>query len=167
MNKVKIITDACSDISKEWREKYDIDYAPLTLVWNDKEVPATCDWDHYSAKEFYDAMRAGAKIKSNQASVSTFEELYNKYLDECYDIVYVGCSSALSGTYSVGATVAKSIMENREGAKIFTVDGKIASGGLAIMAVEAAKKSGGRLFRRGYRGIRARDEQARFSGRLG
>ena len=139
MNKVKIITDACSDISKEWREKYDIDYVPLTLIWNDKEVLATCDWDNFTAKEYYDALRAGARIKSNQTSALEFEHIYNKYLDEGYDIVYIGCSSWISGTYSVGTTVAKNIMEKRAGAKILTVDAKVSCGGQALIVVEAAK----------------------------
>lgn len=139
MSKIKIITDACSDIPNEWREKYDIDVAPLSLIWNGEEVPATTDWTNYSAKEFYDAVRAGASIKSNQVSVQVFDELYNKYLDEGCDIIYIGCSSALSGSFSVGATVAKTIMEAREGAKIFAIDPKVAGGGEAMLAVKAAE----------------------------
>ncbi len=139
MSKIKIITDACSDIPKEWREKYDIDCAKLSLIWDGKEVPATTDWDNYSAKEFYDAVRAGANIKSNQVTAQEFEGLFNKYLDEGKDIIYIGCSSALSGSYSMGATTAKKIMEEREGAKIFAIDPKVAAGGEAMLAVEASK----------------------------
>ena len=32
MNKVKIITDSCSDLSGELLTKYDIDYAKMTTV---------------------------------------------------------------------------------------------------------------------------------------
>lgn len=139
MAKVKIITDACSDISKEWRDKYDIECAPLTLLWGTEEKIANCDWDVYTAKELYDAMRSGVKIKSNQVSITTFENIFNKYLDEGCDIVYIGCSSALSGSVTTGAAVAKKISETRPDAKIFCVDPKISCGGEAMVAVEAAK----------------------------
>jgi len=139
MGKVKIITDACSDITKEWRDKYDIDCAPLSLLWDGREVPATTDWDSFGAKEFYDAVRGGASIKSNQVTAKTFEDMFEKYLDEGRSIVYVGCSSALSGSFSVGATVAKQITERRPDAEIYCVDPKIASGGEAMLAVKAAE----------------------------
>ncbi len=139
MSSIKIITDACSDIPKEWREKYDIDVAPLSLIWDGREVPATTDWESYSAKEFYDAVRAGASIKSNQVQAGVFEELYNKYLDEGKAVIYVACSSALSGSYSVGATVAQKIKEERGGAEIYCIDPKVASGGEAMLAVKAAE----------------------------
>lgn len=139
MAKVKIITDACSDITKEWRDKYDIECAPLSLLWGEQEKIANCDWDVYTAKELYDAMRSGIKIKSNQVSITTFEELFNKYLDEGCDIVYVGCSSALSGSVTTGAAVAKKIIEEKPEAKIFCIDPKVSCGGEALVAVEAAK----------------------------
>ncbi len=139
MNKVKVITDACSDIPKEWREKYDIDCAPLSLLWDGKEVPATTDWDTHTAKEFYDAVRAGASIKSNQVAAKVFEDMFEKYLDEGRSIIYVGCSSALSGSYSVGATVAKNIKERRPDAEIYCIDPKVASGGEAMLAVKASE----------------------------
>ncbi len=139
MNKVKIITDGCSDICKAWRDEYGIDYAPLTVLWNGEEKPVSCDWDTYSPKEFYDALRAGATIKSNQVSVIEFSNIFNKYLDEGYDIVYVGCTSALSGTVLTGTTVANSVMEERPGSKIICVDPPISCGGEALLAVEAAK----------------------------
>ncbi len=139
MNKIKIITDGCSDMKKEWREKYDIDYVPLTLIWDGKERVASADWDDFGVKELYDAIRAGVSVKSNQVSVKAFEEIFNKYLDEGYDIVYVGCTSALSGTVTTGMSVAKSIMEKREGAKIIVIDPPISCGGEALLAIEASK----------------------------
>lgn len=140
MKRIKVLVDACADIPKAWRDEYDIDYACLSLIWEGKgEVPADCDWQFYSPKEFYDAVRAATPIKSNQVTAEEFERLYTKYLDEGCDIIYIGCSSALSGSYSMGATTAKRMMEQRPGSKIFCIDPKVASGGQAMLAVSAAK----------------------------
>lgn len=139
MNKVKIITDGCSDIPKYIREQYDIDYVKLSLIWNGEEKPASCDWDVYTAKEFYDAMRAGATIKSNQVAITAFEEIFNKYLDEGMDILYIGCTSALSGSVSTGRVIAKRICELRPEANITVIDPPIACGGETLLAIEAAK----------------------------
>ena len=74
--RVQIVTDGCSDIPDEWRTRYGIDYVPLTVMWNGEEKPATCEWADYSPKEFYDALRAGAVIKSNQVTREAFRNLF-------------------------------------------------------------------------------------------
>lgn len=139
MNKVKILTDSCADMGKELRDKYDVDYLKMTVLWGGEEKLASCDWDIYTPKEFYDAMRGGLRITTQQVSQVEFETVFNKYLDEGYDIVYIACSSALSSSYAVGCRVANDIMEKREGAKIICVDPKNACGGEALIVIDAAK----------------------------
>lgn len=139
MNKVKIITDSCSDISKDLREKYDIDYARMTLNWGDEEKYASLDWDLYSVKELYDAIRSGIRITTNQVTVAEYERVFGMYLEQGYDIVYVACSSALSGSISVARIVADRFAEKYPNNKILCVDPKNACMGEAIIAIEAAK----------------------------
>lgn len=139
MEKIQIVTDACSDIPAEWKDKHGIIVAPLSLIWDGKEVPATTDWESYTPKEFYDAVRGGASIKSNQVCASVFEDIFNKCADEGRAAIYVGCSSALSGSFSVGATVAEKIKRERPECEIYCIDAKIAAGGEAMLAVKAAE----------------------------
>ncbi len=51
MRPVKIVTDSCSDMPRDLRRKYDIDYMKMNTVRNGKETPASIDWEYYSAKE--------------------------------------------------------------------------------------------------------------------
>lgn len=139
MNKVKILTDSCADMDKELRDKYDVDYLKMTILWGAEEKPASCDWDYYTPKELYDAMRGGLRITTQQVSQTEFETVFNKYLDDGYDIVYIACSSALSSSYSTGCRIANEIMEKREGAKIFCVDPKNSCLGEALVVMDAAK----------------------------
>ncbi len=139
MNKVKIITDSCSDMDKDLRGQYDIDYVRMSVNWSGEEKPASTDWDIYTVKEFYDAMRSGIRITTNQVAVSEFENVFGKYLDDGYDIVYVACSSALSGSYNVGQVVAKNLEEKYSGHKIVCVDPKNSCGGELLVALKAAE----------------------------
>ena len=40
MKKYVIVTDSCSDLEKELREKYDIDYIPMHITSGDEEYLA-------------------------------------------------------------------------------------------------------------------------------
>ena len=139
MNKVKIITDSCADMDKAMREKYDIDYARMSIMWSGEEKYASTDWDLYTVKEFYDAMRSGIRITTMQVSAQEFERVFTMYLEQGYDIVYVACSSALSGSYNMGQVVAKQLAEKYPDRKILCVDPKNSCGGEAIVTIEAAK----------------------------
>ena len=139
MNKVKVITDSCADPCKELRERFDIDYALMSLVWDGKEVPASCDEDIFTFKELYDAMRNGKRIITQQVSDPEFERVFGKYLEQGYDIVYVACSTALSGSYNLGIQVGKRLMEKYPNQKIVCIDPKNSVGGEMLVAIEAAK----------------------------
>ncbi len=138
MRKIKVITDSCSEIPKEWREKYDIDYAFMSIIWNGKEYKADVDWTEFSPKDFYNALRNHENIITSQVSIPEFERIFNKYADDC-DIVYVACSSALSASVNYAMKVAEGIMEQHPGCKIRCVDTKMGVGGIALIAVEVAK----------------------------
>ena len=141
MNKVKVITDSCADLGKELRDKYDIDYARMNIVWDGKEKQASCDWDLYTVKELYDAMRGGARITTTQVPDAEFERIFPLYLEQGYDIVYVSCSSALSGSYNRGQVVAKNLADKYPNQKVLCVDPKNSCCGEALVVIEAAKKA--------------------------
>lgn len=141
MNKVKVITDSCADMNKELREKYDVDYARMSVSWDGKDIAASTDWDLYSVKDFYNAMRGGTRIITNQVPQGEFVRVFELYLEQGYDIVYIACSSALSGSYNLSRNVAKTLEEKYLDRKIICVDPKTSCGGEMITTVEAAKKA--------------------------
>lgn len=139
MRKIKVITDSCADMDKEIRDKYGIDYVRMLLNWGNEERFALCDWDVYTVKDLYDALRGGVRISTNQVTAQEFEEVFGKWVAEGYDIVYVACSTGLSGTFGVAQAVAKSIMEAHPECKIACVDTLTSCAGEAITAIEAVK----------------------------
>lgn len=143
MNKWVIVTDSCSDLSKEYREKYGIDYAKLSYSFDGRQVVADLDWPEISAPEFYDIIRNGTRIISSQATTVIYVELFEKYAKEGYDILYIGCSSALSGSV-VQSYLARDEVIAKYGNKIICIDALISSHGQALLCVVAAElKEGG------------------------
>ena len=62
INKVKIITDSCSDLTGELLERYDIDYAQMNTIRDGKETKASLLWEYYTPQELYNAIRNGERI---------------------------------------------------------------------------------------------------------
>ncbi len=139
MRKVKIITDSCADLTAEQLERYNIDYAKMTTVYEGKESPAKLTWTAEEVHEFYNIMRDGKRITTAQVSVEEFTRVFEIYLALDMDILYIGCSSKQSGSVNTGFVVAKKLMEQHEGSKIVCIDSLNASIGIGMLAIEAAK----------------------------
>lgn len=143
MNKWVIVTDSCSDLSKEYREKYGIDYAKMSYSFDGRQIEADLDWSEISAPEFYDIIRNGTRIISSQATTVTYVNLFEKYAKKGYDILYIGCSSALSGSVIQSYPARDEVMA-KYGNKIICIDSLISSHGLALLCVVASElKEGG------------------------
>ena len=136
---VQILTDSCSDMPKEIREKYDIDYVKMNTVYEGKETPASLDFEYYTPKELYDTMRNGGRVTTTQVPVSEFERAFGKYLAEGKDIVYIGCALKQSSSVNTGSVVAKKLLENHPEAKIHCIDALNACFGEALVAMRAAE----------------------------
>lgn len=139
LNKIKIITDSCSDLTKEMREKYDIDYVKMNTVISGKEQPASLDWEYYSPKEFYDIMRNGERITTTQVPEKEFEEKFTYWLEAGYDIIYIGCSLALSGSVNMGEITAKRLREKYPDSQIYCINSLNACSGEGLLSIRAAK----------------------------
>lgn len=139
MCKVKIITDSCADLGGELLEKYNIDYAKMSIVEDGKQTPALLTWSEAEAHGLYEKMRAGKRITTAQASVEEFQTIFRRYLDENCDIVYIGCSTKQSGSVNTGRVTARKLLAGHPDRQIFCIDSLNATIGEGMLAVEAAK----------------------------
>ena len=138
MNKVKIITDSCADISGEILEKYNIDYAKMSTVLDGKTTPASLTWEYYTPHELYEIIRKGQRVTTTQVPVDEFQRVFEKYLGEGYDIVYIGCSLKLSGSVNTARVVAGKLAESFPNQTVFCIDAKNSSAGEGMLAIYAA-----------------------------
>ena len=139
MRKVKIVTDSCADLNAEQLQKYDIAFARMSTSCDGVECVASLTWTESEAHEHYDKMRDGKRILTAQVSAAEFGRIFEEYVKQDMDIVYIGCSSKQSGSVNTGYVTAKRLMAEYEGSTIICIDSLNASMGEGMLAIEAAK----------------------------
>ena len=139
MNKVKIITDSCADLSGDQLEQYDIDYVKMSTMKDGRESPALLTWTDAEAHELYEDIRSGKRITTAQVSVEEFSKVFTQYLDDGDDLVYIACSSKQSGSVNTGHITAQKLLTDYPGSRVFCIDSLNATIGEGMLAIEAAK----------------------------
>ncbi len=140
MSKFAIFIDSTGDLPLDLRKQYDIDYCPMMLNIDGKDVIASLDYDQgYSPKELYDIMRNGTRVFTSQVPNQTFLDKFEPVLKEGIDILYIGCSSALSASVAAAELLAKNHLRPAyPERKIVCFDSKIACYGQGEMAIYAS-----------------------------
>ncbi len=134
----KLLTDSNIDISKHMADSIGIDVASMifTLDGEDYRDNFGVDMD---AHAFYEKVRAGAMPTTTLINTERFQHFFRPYLEHGVDIVYVGFSSALSGTCQSAMQAAEELREEFPERKIFVVDSLCASMGQGLLVYQAAK----------------------------
>lgn len=141
MNNTVIITDSTSDLNGELRKHYGIDYCQMELSDGEHTYAASLDWEAWTPHEFYDSMRKGVQYQTTQVSTRCYQEVFSRYLQEGRDVVYIGCSSALSGSVAAAQLVAKELRSRFRGRQVFVIDSLLSGMGQGLMVIEAAKQA--------------------------
>lgn len=139
MRPVQILTDSCSDMPKDLRDKYSIDYCHMRTVYQGKETDASLDWEYYTPKELYDTIRKGNRVLTTQVPTEEFNRVFTKYLEQGMDIVYIGCSLKQSSSVNTGTMEARKLSEKYPEAQIFCIDAMNACMGEGLLAMRAAE----------------------------
>lgn len=138
-----IVVDSCSDLNKELRKANNIEYVKMNIVKKlkdgDVELPASLDWDLYTNKELNDWQRNGMQLKTTQVLTEEFLNVFTRILEDGKDVLYIACSSALSGSYNSSLTIKEELLEKYKDAKIICVDTLNSCLGQGSMALDAAK----------------------------
>lgn len=94
MSKLKIITDSNAGISLKEAKELGLEVVPMPFTINGEEyfedISITKD-------EFFKFLENNADVSTSQPSEYSLEELWEKYLEEYEEIVYIPMSSGLSG----------------------------------------------------------------------
>ena len=140
---IKLITDSACDLSIDYIRKNDIEVASLMFNLNGEFISDDLG-QTLSHEDFYKAVREGAMPSTTQVNVGTFYDLFNRYASKGETILYIGISSALSGTVSSAITARNMVLEEQPDAKIYVVDSlsvSVGEGALVYKAVEMIKNN--------------------------
>lgn len=140
MAEYTIITDSSCDLPDSVASELELKVVPLSLTMEGKQYLNTTDERGIPDKELYARLRAGAMAKTSAANASSFVAAMEPELQAGRDVLYIGFSSALSATCSVGANVGRELMERYPERKVYTVDSLCASLGQGLFVYLLAQK---------------------------
>lgn len=142
MHNFVIITDMASDMTRDLRERFGVeDYVHGVLVFPDGHSELSdLDWGNITPEEYYGSMKDKKALYSTSLpSPQEFGELFERYLKQGRDVLFVSIASGLSGTYSVSCTVAGELREKYPERKIRCVDSLRYCGAEALLLTKASE----------------------------
>lgn len=139
MRKFAIVTDTACDLEKPFRDKYDVKVLPMHLIIEGKDVLADLEWAPYTAKEYYDMLRNGAKITTAQVSNVDFKNTFTSLVKDGYDVIYIACSSGLSAGVKASVVVKDEVLKEYPEAKIYCIDSLRSCSALGILILTACE----------------------------
>ena len=140
MAEYTIITDSSCDLPDNVAAELELKVVPLSLTMEGKQYLNTTDERGIPDQELYARLRAGAMAKTSAANAGSFVAVMEPELQAGRDVLYIGFSSALSATCSVGANVGRELMERYPERKVYTVDSLCASLGQGLFVYLLAQK---------------------------
>ncbi len=134
-----IYTDGCSNLPGRLLQGLDIRVLPFHYMVDGQSMTYDGDVDSFDARSYYDSLRAGSVVTTTLLNAATFTEHFRQALEEGLDVLYVGMSSGVSGTYQAACMAAGELMEEFKERTVKTVDSLGASLGVGLLACLGAE----------------------------
>ena len=139
----KIIADSCCDLPLDFIKNNDIEIINLMINMDGKDYLDDMG-ETFDRDAFFEALKNGAMATSSQVNIGTFLEVFKKYVEKGQPVLFLGLSSALSGSYNNAVTAVEMLKEEYDQVNITIVDSKAACLGEGLLVFEAVnlKKEG-------------------------
>lgn len=137
----ELVTDSCCNLAEETIDRYGLHVLPLTFMADGEDTvyQSYLKGEKTDLSQFYKMMRDGKVFRTSLPNLSNTETLFRSLLDTGRDILYLGFSSGLSGTYEATELLAKQLRGEYPDRKIYTVDTLAASGGQGLLVWHACQ----------------------------
>lgn len=134
-----LLIDTCSDLPAEVAEGFGVEVLnfPYTIGGTEHVDDFGRTQTH---AEFYAAMRAGEHPTTIQVPRHAFIEVFTKYAEAGEPLLYLGFSSALSGTFDLAWLARNEVLAQYPDAEIRLVDTKAAAVAEGLLVYEAARR---------------------------
>lgn len=134
----QIVTDTSANLPVSIVNQNDITVIPFPYFVNGARH--TClDTEGFDAKTFYGAMREGADVTTSQINPQHYMDVMRPILNQGLDILFVGMSSGISGSYHCAEIAAEELGPDFPERKIRLVDTLGASLGEGLLVLRAVK----------------------------
>ncbi len=127
-----IITDTCTDLPREYIDRNAIPYLGLTVHFQGQEIEEDFG-KTLKYQDFYQAVRDGEMPTTSQINVTTYYNLFKEYILQGRPIIYIGFSSALSGSVGSAFVAKKMLNDEMPDGDLTVIDSKSASLGQGLL----------------------------------
>ncbi len=135
----EIVTDSSSNLTDELIEKYKLHILSLMFRVNGKEYYSYEKGKKTELKQFYTMMRNKEEITTTLIDINTCTPIFEEILKQGNDLLYIGFSSALSGSFQAASMVLEDLKSTYPDRTILSVDTLGASLGEGLLVYHAAK----------------------------
>lgn len=137
MNKYILSCCSTADLTKEHFTKRNIHYICFHYELDGKQYEDDLGMT-MAFPDFYQAMADGAQTKTSQVNAEEFEEYFEGFLKEGFDILHLCLSSGLSGVFNSANIAKNTLLEKYPERNIIIVDSLAASSGYGLLMDKAA-----------------------------
>ena len=135
-----IVTDSSCNLTAKQIEDYGIEIISLKYFAKDQAFESYQKGVDPDFKAFYNMARKKEPLSTTLASPELCEQVFERVLSSGNDLIYIGFSSGLSGTYQVAHTILEDLKEKYPERKIYDVDSLSASLGQGLLVHYAVNK---------------------------
>ena len=125
-----ILTDSGCDIDIKTLKEWGVSSTDLSFRFEDGV-------EHFNSEmnphDFYEKMRSGGVSKTSAVNSDSFERLFEESLKAGKDVLYIGFSSGISGTFNSARLAAEDLSDAYPDRTIVTIDSLCASAGEGLL----------------------------------
>lgn len=129
-----IFADVSIDIDKDYAAEHDIHYVPMEYFLGDDTFHCEAPENDSMMHEYYEKLRNKITTHTSQITPNHYIELFENYVKEGAEIIYISLSSGLSNTYESALMAVRMLEDDYDEVKIEVVDSLGATGGMGVMA---------------------------------
>lgn len=139
---IKIFTDSAANLPRTLTEELGVKVIPFTCTVGERTLSEFSN--DFDAKRYYGILRSGVVAKTSMINPYSFTESFESALINGDDVLYIGMSSGISGTFGSACAAAEELKSKYPDRAIEVVDTCAASLGEGMLVIKAAEyvKSG-------------------------
>ena len=135
----RIVTDSSCNLPEDLIDRYGLEILPLTFMIDGVQHVSYLKGEHTDLQQFYKMMRDGKVITTSLPNVAESTRAIRAILEAGDDVLYLGFSSALSGTHESTKAICAELAQEFPERTITCVGTRAASGGEGLLVLYAAE----------------------------
>ena len=135
----KIVTDSCCNLPEDIIDDLDLTIFPLVFMIGEEQHQSYLKGEVTDLQQFYTHMREGKVFTTSLPNLKDAEADLKAIFESGNDVLYLGFSSALSGTYEAINLLGNDLVKNYPDRTFIAIDTLAASLGQGLLVYYAAK----------------------------